>query len=93
MNEQILKVGLNYYRKEFNKLGDKLEKERVNFYISKLEKLINSVVNEAENSSYTEYIESIQDATMEVDTYTIGLISEKFNRDIYFRNESHSYLV
>jgi hypothetical protein len=80
----ILKVGLNYYRKEFKKLGDELEEERVNFYISKLEKLINSVVNEAENSSYTEYIESLQDATMEVDAYTIGLISEKFNRDIYF---------
>lgn len=80
----ILKVSLNYYRKEFKKLGDELEEERVNFYISKLEKLINSVVNEAENSSYSEYIESIQDATMEVDAYTIGLISEKFNRDIYF---------
>ena len=80
----ILKVGLNYYRKEFEKLGDELDEERINFYINKLEKLINSVVKEAENSSYFEYIESLQDATMDVDSYTIGLISEKFNRDIYF---------
>ena len=80
----ILKVALNYYRKEFKKLGEELDEERINFYISKLEKLINSVVKEAENSSYSEYIESLQDATMEVDSYTIGLISEKFNRDIYF---------
>lgn len=80
----ILQTALNYYRKEFKQLEGQLDQERINFYVSKLEKLVNSVVNEAETSSYSEYIESLQDATMEVDSYTIGLISEKFNRDIYF---------
>lgn len=80
----ILETALNYYRKEFKQLEGQLDQERINFYVSKLEKLVNSVVNEAETSSYSEYIESLQDATMEVDSYTIGLISEKFNRDIYF---------
>lgn len=80
----ILKTALNYYHKKFKQLDGQLEKERVDFYISKLENLVNSVLQEAENSSYTEYIESLQDANMEVDSYTIGLISEKFKRDIYF---------
>ena len=80
----ILKTGLDYYRKEFQNLDGELEEERINFYIGKLEKMITSVVKEAEDSSYSEYIESLQDVTMEVDSYTIGLISEKFDRDIYF---------
>lgn len=80
----ILKTAINYYRNQFKELEGQLEQERIDFYISKLEKLVNSVINEAESSSYSEYIESLQDATMEVDSYTIGLISDKFNRDIYF---------
>jgi len=80
----IVQYAVIYYRKEFEKLDGELEKERVQYYLDKLEILVQSVVDEAHDSAYTEYIESLHDAFMDVDSYTIGLISEKFNRDIYF---------
>jgi hypothetical protein len=80
----IVDYSIRYYKKEFSKLDGQLNDERIKYYINKLELFIKAVVDEAENSAYTEYIESLHDASMEVDSYTIGLISEKFNRDIYF---------
>lgn len=80
----VVQLAVNYYLKEFKKFEGKLEQERVDFYIGKLEKLVQVIVDEAENSAYTEYIESLQDSSIDVDSYTIGLISDKFNRDIYF---------
>lgn len=80
----VVQHAIRYYSKEFKKLEGQLEQERIDYYIKKLETLVQEVVDVAENSAYTEYIESLHDASMEVDSYTIGLISEKFNRDIYF---------
>jgi hypothetical protein len=80
----IVEYAVRYYKNEFKKFGGQLTHARVQYYIDKLSKFIYAVVNEAENSAYKEYIESLHDASMEVDSYTVGLISEKFNRDIYF---------
>jgi hypothetical protein len=80
----IIDHSVRYYKKEFSKLDGQLKDERVQYYINKLEVFITAVVEEAEFSAYNEYIESLHDASIEVDSYTIGLISEKFNRDIYF---------
>ena len=85
----ILKLSLKFYEKEFEKLisdhgENAIGKNKILLYIKKLEKLIQEIVQEAENSAYTEYIENLYDTTSKVDSYTIGLISEKFNRDIYF---------
>ena len=80
----IVQFAIKYYIKQFKELNGKLEQKRIDFYIGKLEQLTHAVVEEAENSAYTEYIESLIDSSMDVDTYTIGLISDKFNRDIYF---------
>lgn len=82
--ETVVEYSIRYYKKEFKKLEGQLEPERVNYYVSKLKDFIQSVTDEAENSAYNEYIESLHDTSMEVDSYTIGLISEKFNRDVYF---------
>ena len=82
--ETIVEYSIRYYKKEFKKLEGQLEPERVEYYISKLKKFIQAVVEESENTAYNEYVESLHDTSMEVDSYTIGLISEKFNRDIYF---------
>ena len=80
----VVSHAVKYYTKEFDKLKGQLEDNKIQFYIEKLKKLIQEVVDEAEQSAYSEYIESLHDSSMEVDSYTIGLISEKFNRDIYF---------
>jgi hypothetical protein len=80
----IVNYAIKYYNKEFDKLKNQLDDNSIKFYIDKLEKLVQEIVDVSEDSSYTEYIESLQDSSMDIDTYTIGLISEKFNRDIYF---------
>lgn len=80
----LLKSAVKYYIKQFNKLEGELDKKSIDFYIYKLKELINAVVEEAEQSAYSEYIESLHNSSIDVDTYTIGLISEKFKRDIYF---------
>ena len=80
----LVKYSLRYYMKEFDKLDGQLEQNQINFYVSKLNSLVQAVVDEAEDSAYSEYINSLEDSSKDVDTYTIGLISEKFNRDIYF---------
>ena len=80
----IVKYSTRFYKGEFKELEGQLGDGSIQYYIEKLESLMLSVVKEAENSAYTEYIESLHDASMDVDSYTINLISEKFNRDIYF---------
>ena len=80
----IVKYSVKYYIKIFDDLKGQLSQEMMRFYLNKLEKLMTSVVNEAEQYAYCEYIESLNDVSTEVDSYTIGLISEKFNRDVYF---------
>lgn len=42
------------------------------------------VLDEAESKSYKDYIAGLEDVTERVDQKTIGLISDKFDRDIYF---------
>ena len=80
----VIKYSVKYYNKEFEKLQGQLDKKRIEYYLNKLQSMISEVLEEAENSAYTEYIESLHDSSMDVDSYTIGLISEKFDRDIYF---------
>ena len=80
----IIQYSVRYYKKEFEKLEGHLEKDRIEYYLKKMELMIQEIVNEAEETAYTEYIESLHDVSTEVDSYTIGLISDKFNRDIYF---------
>ena len=84
----VVRFSVKFYQKEFDKLiaddGDVIGKDKISLYIKKFEKLVREIVQEAEYSAYAEYIENLHDASMEVDSYTIGLISDKFNRDIYF---------
>ena len=80
----IVTYAVNYYKRLFQDFRGKLEEEKIKFYLQKLEDLVHEIVDEAECSAYTEYIESLHDSSMEVDSYTIGLVSDKFNRDIYF---------
>jgi len=84
----VVEYAVRYYKKEFKKLEGQLSDDRVVYYVNKLETFIQSVVDEADNSAYSEYIESLHDTSMEVDSYTIGLISEKINRDVYFIDSS-----
>jgi hypothetical protein len=88
----VIQLSIEFYKKEFKNLlsssTDKIGKDKVLLYIKKLEKLLEEVLKEAEDLSYVNYINSLQDSNVYVDSFTIQLISDKFNRDIYFIDSS-----
>ena len=47
-------------------------------------KFLKKVLKEAEGLAFKNYVFGLRNVSSNVDTYTIGLISDKFNRDIYF---------
>lgn len=78
----ILEETLKYY----TALEDvrKLDKERSEYIQSLLRLLITTILDEAENLAFETYVKGLQNVKEEIDTYTIDLISERFDRDIYF---------
>ena len=73
----------------FNFLNDKEELKSIPVkkaeYIRVIiRKFLTEVLKEAEDSAFKDYVSGLQNVTENVDTYTIGLISDRFNRDIYF---------
>lgn len=46
--------------------------------------LIQLILDEAEDSAFKSYVKSLSDVTEDIDSYLIGVISDRFNRDIYF---------
>ena len=65
-------------------MNGKLDENQKNFYLQKMQTLVKIIIDEAYNMAYLNYVESLHDSTMDIDSYTIGLISDKFKRDIYF---------
>uniref|UniRef100_A0A6C0EM20 OTU domain-containing protein n=1 Tax=viral metagenome TaxID=1070528 RepID=A0A6C0EM20_9ZZZZ len=82
--ETIVKDVCDYGQKVFDKIGKTVDENRKNFCVKKIETMIRKTVNEADNAAFKDYLSNLKDASVSVDTYTIGLISERFNRDIYF---------
>lgn len=61
-----------------------VDKSRVKYIKNEIVKFVHDVVEEAENSAFKAYTNGLQNVSEEVDSYTIGLISDRFDRDIYF---------
>jgi hypothetical protein len=49
-----------------------------------VEKTIEVIVNHSRKTTYKIFMNSLKTLSEDVDNYTIGLISDRFNRDIYF---------
>ena len=81
--KKIISCGINHYIKEFDKYKDQLDDDNIKFYIKKLKKLLYEIVEQAETYACSEYMYNSK-SSIEVDSSIIELISEKFNRDIYF---------
>lgn len=67
-------------RKDLEKLSD----EKLGFLKKLLLSFISQIVNAAEDRAYDTYVHSLKDVSETVDQQTIGMLSDKFNRDIYF---------
>lgn len=84
VSSKMEEIGTEYYQEIFDNLREKVDKTRVTYFISKFITLIKQACIQADNSSYKEYVKGIQNSAINVDGYSIGLISNKFDRDIYF---------
>ena len=65
-----------------------VDPEKIKYIRDTLFTFVNTLVDEAENSAFKEYVNGLKNISDEIDSYTIGLISERFNRDIYFIDSS-----
>jgi len=71
-----------YYKNMFKTV--RVEPERERTCVDKLIALIDVITVEAENMAYNNYVANLQDTSVDVDLYTIGLVSNRFGRDVYF---------
>jgi hypothetical protein len=69
--------------KEHKDLND-LKTSRMKYIYSIASEMITVIMDEAENSTFKEYASNFKNVTEEVDLFTTSLISERFDRDIYF---------
>lgn len=77
----IIKRSIKFlYKKSEIKL---LDEKKAKYIENCLHKLLKEILDEAEESAFQNYVKGLENVSEEVDTYTIGLISDRFNRDIY----------
>lgn len=82
--EKLVSESERFYGKVFSNLNEKVDSRRIDFCIKKLGELVLEIAEEAETMAFTDYISNLKNVSVVVDRYTIGLISNRFNRDIYF---------
>jgi len=62
------------------------EPEKADFAKKIMHEFLQNVSAVAEKSAFRKYISQIKDPSEDIDTFAINLISERFDRDIYFIN-------
>jgi len=66
-----------------NGLGRGIERERKRYCLEKMNMLIEKILSEAENKSYKNYSSNLK-KSLSVDSFAVGLLADRFKRDIYF---------
>jgi hypothetical protein len=69
--------------KSLSAFGKKLDSERKRYCHKKLEEIHEILCDEAEKAAMKEYETNFQKSMLEIDPTVVGLLAEKFNRDIY----------
>jgi len=80
--ENIIEETKNFTYGILEGFGNNLEEERKEFFMKKISELINTTLLEAENMLFKQFLKK----EFVVDTDSLKIISNKFNRDIYFFN-------
>ena len=80
--EMIVKNSVNYLlnRPEFKYVDDNKSDHLIRILID----IFTVILDISKQVSYEEYVESLKDSSTDVDTFTLSVLSDKFNRDIYF---------
>jgi hypothetical protein len=72
--------------KVLKELGNELEYSKKKTLKTKFISLFSSILERAEKNTFRKYCKNIKNSSLVVDPYTIELLCEKFNRNIYFIN-------
>lgn len=80
--DAIIEATLKFLNK--NEEFKSIPVEKSTYISNTVRKFLTIILKEAEDSAYKNYVTGLQNVSEEVDGYTIGLISERFKRDIYF---------
>jgi hypothetical protein len=80
--EMIIKNSVNYLlnRPEFKYVDDNKSDHLIRILID----MFTVILDICKQVSYEEYIDSLKDTSTDVDSFTLSVLSDKFNRDIYF---------
>jgi hypothetical protein len=76
---------VNYYLKT----KKDILKENFVFLSDITNKFIDAVLQEAEDEAFKNYVEGSNNLTDSINTYTVNIVSKRFNRDIYFLDGKH----
>lgn len=60
-----------------------IEPEKAEYVIGVIVKLVNTILDEAENSTFEAYVKNLKSVETSIDSYSIGIISDRIDRDIY----------
>jgi hypothetical protein len=76
---------VNYYLKN----NKDILQENFIFLSDITNKFIEAVLEEAEDEAFKNYVEGSNNLTDSINTYTVNIVSKRFNRDIYFLDGNH----
>jgi hypothetical protein len=84
--KSIIKETLTYLDSldEFKAISEKQQ----DYLATKMVDLITYISKEAENEAFENYVKSLENNREDIDSSTLELISDRFNRDIYFLDGS-----
>ena len=84
---EIVSEALKYF--DNIEILQKVEEEKVLYLKDCLSEFLTTILNEAENSAFKDYISNLENVNTNIDSFTIELISDYFNRDIYFLDSNN----
>lgn len=84
LSKLVEAVALKRYGAILAEFGSELDATRSKYMLKKLKQFIRSACVIAIDTTYEKYVADLEDVTESVDQNSIGLISDRFSRDVYF---------
>lgn len=82
ISKEILKNTIQYFYKKDE--IRKIQVSKARYLETYLKKIIEIVLKTSKQKSYEKYVSSVKNPKVNIDTFLIDFISDKFNRNIYF---------
>jgi hypothetical protein len=81
--EKLVQNSEEFYKGVFAEVKG-IDEKRVDFCLNKMKAMVQAIADQADNVAFAEYIGNLKDTSIVVDRYTISMVANRFNRDIFF---------